>query len=545
MIVGNPPYSGHSKNKGAWITAQIAKYREGFSELSKPAQGKWLQDDYVKFIRFAQLKMDQVEEGVVGIITNHSWLDNPTFKGMRKSLMETFNQIYVLDLHGNAKKKEHAPDGGDDQNVFDIEQGVAISLFVKGRGLERGVWHSDLWGKRLAKYQAAASATKASITWASLQPDSPDWLFKPQDVDLGRRYREFWSIPSIFSPLGDPAPGFATQHDDFAISHSQVEAIEKVRRFLRFKSEREARQQFSLCAQSQWQYKRAKEELAKLNLDTHAQEVTYRPFDNRWTIWDRNVAVHRRLRVSNHLLIDNLGLIVAKNWGAIGSDTYDGVSITAKPVELNYFRRGGEYIFPIYMRAEEVSSVKTARAESLASDFRFFIDSHYDPHYTAEEILGYIYAVLHAPTYRTRYAEFLRIDFPRVPFPESADDFDTLSDLGWALVQAHLLRELPRPGLAAYPVKGDHTVEAVRYSPQEQAIHINKTQFFKPVPQAVWDFHIGGYQVLDKYLKSRKGRVLSLDEINHVSTVADSLAFTIEQMGRIDEAYKATFVERG
>jgi predicted helicase len=176
---------------------------------------------------------------------------------------------------------------------------------------------------------------------------------------------------------------------------------------------------------------------------------------------------------------------------------------------------------------------------------RSFIDSRYEHHYTPEEILSYIYAVLHAPTYRTKYAEFLRIDFPRVPFPDSADDFETLSGLGWALVQAHLLRELPRPRLAGYHGKGDHTVEAVHYSPEEQAVTINKSQFFKPVPQAVWDFHIGGYQVLDKYLKSRKGRKLTLDEIDHVSAIADSLAFTIEQMARIDEAYKAAFSDRG
>jgi hypothetical protein len=153
--------------------------------------------------------------------------------------------------------------------------------------------------------------------------------------------------------------------------------------------------------------------------------------------------------------------------------------------------------------------------------------------------------VLHAQTYRARYAEFLRIDFPRVPFPESPEDFDTLSGLGWALVQAHLLRELPRRGLATYHGKGDHTVEAVRYSPEEQAISINKTQFFKPVPPPVWEFHIGGYQVLDKYLKSRKGRTLSLDEINHVAAIADSLALTIEQMAKIDTAYTVAFPGRG
>src|SRR5581483_10340829 len=201
------------------------------------------------------------------------------------------------------------------------------------------------------------------------------------------------------------------------------------------------------------------------------------------------------------------------------------------------------FIFPLWLidgSAEQKARTVECR-ENISTDLRTFLISRYDHHYSPEEILGYIYAVLHAPTYRSRYAEFLRIDFPRIPFPKSADDFEALSKLGWALIQAHLLRQLPRKGLARYPVKGDHTVEAVRYSPQEQAVWINKTQFFKPVPQAVWEFHIGGYQVLDKYLKSRKGRTLSLDEINHVGAVADSLAFTIEQMAKIDEAYNKAF----
>jgi predicted helicase len=179
--------------------------------------------------------------------------------------------------------------------------------------------------------------------------------------------------------------------------------------------------------------------------------------------------------------------------------------------------------------------------ENLSSNFRSFLDSRYDHHYTVEEVFGYIYAVLHASTYRVRYIEFLRIDFPRVPFPEAAHDFEALSVLGWALIQAHLLREYRRRGLGVYHGPGDHAVEAVRYSPAEQAITINKTQCFKPMPQGIWDFHIGGYRVLDKYLKCRKDRTLSLDEINHVAAVADSLAFTIEQMAEIDEAYRCAF----
>lgn len=197
------------------------------------------------------------------------------------------------------------------------------------------------------------------------------------------------------------------------------------------------------------------------------------------------------------------------------------------------------YLFPLYGQYE------TGRVENLSPDFRTFLDARYDHHYGPEEILGYIYAVLHAPAYRKRFAEFLRLDFPRIPFAETRHHFDALSKLGWDLVQVHLLKKKPRLKLARYHGKGSDEIEAVRYSPEERAIHINKAQHFAPMPEDVWNFHIGGYQVLDKYLKSRKGRTLSLDEIDHVSHVADALAFTISQMQAIDKAYAAAFPGRG
>ena len=455
VIVGNPPYSGHSKNKGVWITAQIAKYREGFPDLAKPAQGKWLQDDYVKFIRFAQLKMDAVEEGVVGVITNHSWLDNPTFKGMRKSLMTTFDQIFVLDLHGNAKKKEHAPDGGKDENVFDIEQGVAISLFVKNRHIQKGVWHSEVWGRRVAKYQLAAEGTKTSLPWKKIQPGAPDWLLRPQNINLARRYRQLQSVPTIFNPLGDPAPGIVTTQDEFAVSFEPSEAREKVRALLSTTDEKEARRLFRLCSQSQWSYSRAKTELPQVNLLKSTVGLTYRPFDDRWTIWDRNVAVHRRERVMRHMLLANLALLTARSNKSPDPDHF---FVADKPSETKAAESTIQsYSFPLYMyvgRTDTNGNEHQTRYENLSSEFRAFIDLRYEHHYTPEEILGYIYAVLYAPSYRTRYAEFLRADFPRIPFAESADAFDNLSGLGWALVQAHLLKRDATAGVGHLPRQG-------------------------------------------------------------------------------------------
>ena len=533
VITGNPPYSAHSKNKGEWITAAIQPYKmvdgKHFGEKKH-----WLHDDYVKFIRFAQLKMDAVPEGVVGIITNHSWLDNPTFRGMRQSLMHSFEQIYILDLHGNAKKKEHALDGSMDENVFDIEQGVAVSLFIKKPGLERGVWRGELWGSRLVKYQAAAESSLHTFGWKKLEVEPPQYLFKSLSSDeAAQEYKSYWAVPDI---LPENTPGIITARDRFSIALSHVELEQRVSKLIDTKAtDTDLRDAYKLDDTRGWSLSRARVALRdRPDWKDSIRPILQAPFDCRYVAYDIRLIDWGRWNFISRLSNNKLGLClprkidIQKPWEHVfvADELISHHAVSMKEVN---------YIFPLTVDGHE----------NVSSDFRKFIDTRYEHHYTPEENFGYIYAILHAPAYRTRYAEFLRIDFPRVPFPEASDDFEKLSKLGWALVQAHLLHETPRRSLADYPVKGDHTVEAVRYSPEEQAIWINEIQFFKPVPQGVWDFHIGGYQVLDKYLKSRKGRKLSLDEINHVGAVADSLAFTIEQMAKIDEAYRAAFLEPG
>jgi hypothetical protein len=415
VITGNPPYRGHSKNKGAWITASIEQYRKGFPELSKPGQGKWLQDDYVKFIRFAQMKMDGgvfkvedekrqlrevhfegVDEGVVGIITNHSWLDNPTFRGMRNSLMNSFDQIYVLDLHGSAKKKERAPDGSGDKNVFDrIAQGVAISLFVKKIGLQRGIFHSDLWGSRLSKYQAAAEATKEEVEWRFLQPAPPDFLFVPQDNALAKKYQTLWSIPQIFAPSGDPAPCLVTTHDQFAISFSPNESFSKVQVLLSTNNESDARRLFRLCSQGQWDYQRAKAALAVLNLRNLKVAVTYRPFDKRWTIWNSHVAVHRRERVMHHMMHDNVGLLTCRQIASGHWEHVFAAECAADDCVISNRTKERGYLFPLYLypppdgarlpktglSGNQDPFAGKSRIENIAPDFRNWLDEKYE-HYS-------------------------------------------------------------------------------------------------------------------------------------------------------------------
>ena len=253
------------------------------------------------------------------------------------SSIGTFDRIYIIDLHGNAKKKERTPDGGEDQNVFDIEQGVAISIFVKKKGLRTGVYHSELWGSRLSKYRATANMKIDGVEWQTVEPIAPDFSFIPQDREFAAAYQKFYSVPEIFAPIGDPAPGFATQQDEFAISFAKEEAIDKVVRFLATPDEVAARRLFRLCSQSQWLYENAKKELPTVDLTSAAKRILYRPLDMRWTIWNSNVAVHRRERLSYHLLLDNIGLITSRQAGAIGSDAFEAVGVCESPGRAKLF----------------------------------------------------------------------------------------------------------------------------------------------------------------------------------------------------------------
>ena len=339
VVLGNPPYSGHSANKGQWIRSLVEDYKRGRPELQKPAKAKWLQDDYVKFIRFAEWRVSQTGNGIVALITNHSYLDSPTFPGMRQHLLETFDDVYLLDLHGNVRKKEQAPDGTQDENVFDIQQGVAILLLVKKPAGDTGstagppsVRHADLWGPRPGKYDWLLQHDIGTTVWTDLTPLAPEFLFVPQDAELPSEYNAGVPVDEIFSPNGDPAPGIVTTHDDFAISWDAAEADTKVHRLLGTRSEEEARSLFRLCSQEQWNYERAKGELLSGAWRRNIRPVLYRPFDIRYTVYDRNVAVHRRERVMRHLVAGpNLALITSK---LTKGEPFRQVQATRLPTEV-------------------------------------------------------------------------------------------------------------------------------------------------------------------------------------------------------------------
>lgn len=595
VVLGNPPYSGHSANKGKWMhnlmrgldtitdTKTESYFEVDGARITDKGGQKWINNDYVKFIRFAQWRIEQTGFGVLAFITDHSYLDNPTFRGMRQSLMTTFDDIYILDLHGNSKKKETAPDGTADKNVFDITQGVNIGIFVKKKGTRKAkpatVRHAELWGtrdgvawaggKQVAmggKYDWLYKHDVTTTKWKVIEPKSPFYHYFPINNDLREEYNSGWAVQEIFAPYGDPAPGMVTTHDQFAISLSSADAIAKVEKLLKTTSETEARNLFRLCAQNQWQYNRAKTELSDGKWRKEVTPVLYRPFDKLWTVYNKNVAVHRRERASFHMVMGkNKAICIGKAGQVIGPGTWDILTCTTAPTDFNLFRRGGNCVFPIYLYPKEekedlfdtgaeATDAPGGRRPNLADEFisdlkgrlglKWVADGLGDLKKTfgPEDVFHYMYAVFHSPTYRDRYGAFLKIDFPRLPLTSQVKLFRTLCKLGAELTGLHLMESKGKLK-TCYPVDGDHVMEKAVYMPPKAKepgrVWINDTQYFEGVPEDVWNFHVGGYQVCHKWLKDRKGRELSYDDQVHYQGIVAALSRTIVIMADIDKAIDA------
>ena len=531
VITGNPPYSGISQNTGKWISDLIKTYKY-VDEKHFGERRHWLQDDYVKFIRFAQWKMERVEHGIVAIITNHGFLDNPTFRGMRQSLLNTFDTLYFLDLHGNANKKEIAPDGGKDENVFDIRQGVAISLLVKNpKAKQKGVFHADLWGLRKDKYKRCMENTIATIEWKKLAVDSSPYLFTPRQ-SMPTEYKEAFSINDIFS---GNVSGIVTARDHFSVDTDKESLLRRMQKFISAdKTALEIAEELNLKDTRGWKISQARKEMAKIkNLAECVKKIVYRPFDVRWIFYHSSAVDWGREKFMRHMLAgENIGLCLSKRQETGGQ--WQHVFISNKIVQHHTATaKEVNYLFPLYRYDIEMD--KTVRHENLKPEFRRWLDDRYGTAHSPENILGCIYAILHSPDYRNRYADFLRSDFPRIPFPADNAEFQRLATLGNELISAHLLRENCTGDLAKHAGTGtSHLVEKIRYDEKTQRLYFNQTEYLAPVPPQVFTFQIGGYHPLDKYLKSRKTRPLTLPETETLQKTANAIAFTIGKMGEID-----------
>ncbi len=543
VVLGNPPYSGHSANKSEWIAGLVKDYYYVDGVPLKERNSKWLQDDYVKFIRFGQWRVSQTGFGVLAFVTNHGYLDNPTFRGMRQNLMQTFTDIYVLDLHGNSKKKEVSPDGSPDQNVFDIQQGVSIGIFIKepGKSTPARVHHAELWGSRDAKYEALNFLDVDSTEWKIIHPQSPFYLLIPQNQDLFAEYNDGWKITDIM-PVN--SVGIVTARDALTIKWSVQEVKETVKDFVSLPVE-EARNKYDLGKDSRdWQVSLAQDDLRRNNLDdSKIVPILYRPFDQRYTYYTgktRGFLCMPRFEVMRHILQgENLVLATARS---IEIGEWEHLFCTVQLLQHHTVSlKEVNYLFPLYLYPDtenEQGNLFTDRTPNLSPNFLSAIREKLGYIPTPEAIFYYAYAVFHSPTYRQRYAEFLKIDFPRLPLTSDNELFQTLAKKGEELVALHLMKSKKlNKVITKYPVSGDNAVTQVTYNESERLVYINKQQYFQGIFPEVWAFKIGGYQVLDKWLKDRKkaNRSLSFDEVLHYQRVVVAMKETMQIMAEIDD----------
>ena len=537
VVMGNPPYSGMSANKGEWIDNLLKKgytkangsRDEGYYVVDGKPLGernpKWLQNDYVKFIRFAQWKIDKSGEGIVGIITSHSYLDNPTFRGMRQSLIKSFNTIYILNLHGNSRKKEKSPDGTKDENVFDIQEGVAIAIFIKNKKtIKRQVFYSDLYGDRAKKYSMLNELNLNTIGWIEVDPKSPYYLFIPREAKLEKKYSKYWKITDIFP---SNSVGIVTSRDEFVIDKEKDELINRIRRFADKKiSNQEIMQTFNLKNNSTWNVEKARKLLSE-EWSKEIYRILYRPFDYRWIIYDDAVIERSRKEIMQNMLNENLGLITVRQ---VAEGIFNHAFVTNSIIEsrITLSNKGIAFIFPLYIYNNN------KKQPNLNKPFLDFIEETYKRNdITPEQIFYYVYAILYSQKYRTNFAEFLNIDFPRIPFAKEYKTFNKLAKLGSELVEIHLEKREFNRNMAKFEISGSNIVTKVVY--KDSKIYINDTQYFENVPKNIWNFWIGGYKVLDKWLKSRQGNKLSHQEIELFVKIVSILDETIKVMNEIDK----------
>lgn len=555
VVIGNPPYSVSSSNKGVWIESLVSDYKKELNERNIQP----LSDDYIKFIRFGQHLIDKNGEGILAFITNNSFIDGLIHRKMRESLLKSFDKIYILDLHGNAKKKEKAPDGSKDENVFDIMQGVSINIFVKtGNGKNNrssDILHSELFGSRELKYEFLGRTSLREIDWQLIEIEKRNLFFIRQNLSLQNTYDNSFGLAQLFKTYSS---GIKTAKDEITIQFDPDNIREVVDCFLQNDVE-SLNKKFSVKENSGWSIAKARMDL--LERRGQFRKILYRPFDNRFTYYSGKASGFmerpRNETMKHFTLIDNLGLVTVRQQSTFNFQHIFIANSIMESGAISLQTKEWGFIFPLYvlqsnsekpdLLQNEKSSIGP-RIPNLDRDIISRIVKKLSLSYTPEkeetegtfapiDILDYIYAVLHSPKYRTKYKEFLRIDFPRVPYPTDAESFWKMVKLGGELRQIHLL-ESPTVSqyITRYPVEGNNEVDKIKF--EDQKVYINKTQYFDGVTQVAWEFYIGGYQPAQKWLKDRKGRILNFEDIFHYQKIIVALTETDRLMKEIDLVFE-------
>jgi predicted helicase len=544
VVLGNPPYSVSSSNNSVWIQKLMVDYKKELNERNIQP----LSDDYIKFIRFGQHFIERNTEGVLAIITNNSFIDGLIHRQMRKSLLEAFDTIYVLDLHGNAKKKETQADGSSDQNVFDIMQGVSINIFIKTGKKKKGelakVLHYDLTGDRKDKYQFLQDNKLATIDFKKVEAGIPQYWFVPKDFASVVDYEKGFKVDELFVNFNS---GITTEFDSLALQDDKKGAVTLLEN-LKTKTEKEIQRIYSLDNDKI-------DKIAKSIADIRANDavilkISYRPFDEKFTVYTgkaNGLMGRPRKEIMKHMLKPNIALLVPRQT----SNDFKHVFVSKLATDCNLTSTakifGSAPIFPLYLYPDEKTSDLFApeRVPNLKPEIVALITASIGKRFESErvkdaatfcpeDILDYIYAVLHTPQYREDFKAFLKIDFPRVPYPKDAAHFVAMVKEGKILRGLHLLEDIDDL-ITTYPNGGDNTVGKPKY--ENGKVWLNTTQYFDGVPEVAWTFYIGGYQPAQKWLKDRIGRKLSFEDVLHYQKIIVALTQTSEAMTRLDALY--------
>ena len=550
IVMGNPPYAVSSNNASidengdrTWIGNLIADYKKNLNERKIN-----LDDDYIKFIRFGQHYVDKNGEGILAYISNNSFIDGITHRQMRRHLLESFDSIYILDLHGNAKRKEVALDGSADQNVFDIMQGVSINLFVKTgkkKDNELGkVFHFDLRGKREFKYDYLNKSTFKTIQWTELKYSKPNLFFVPKNFDEIESYENGVILSQLFNSY---SVGIETQRDSITIQFDKIK-INKIISDFKSLDRNEMKAKYKIEKDGRdWQLDTAQNDV---KLKGNYSKIFYRPFDFRHTFYtgkSKGFMAYPRHEVMNNLFEkNNVSLIVCKQQSTfdfqhcfVSNYISDGNSISMQTKErANVFPL---YIYPqqtneLFARTERTPNLNQAIIDKIADDLALKFTNEKEEtkgSFAPIDVLDYIYAVLHSPNYRDKYKEFLKIDFPRVPYPKDLSTFWKLVKLGGEIRAIHLLESpIVEEYITEYPEDGNNIVMKPKY--ENGRVYINENQYFDKVSETAWNFYIGGYQPAQKWLKDRKERELSFEDILHYQKIIVALTETARIMKEVD-----------
>ncbi len=561
IVLGNPPYSGNSMNKGDWITNLLRGYdsltdtkTDNYFECDGKPLGernpKYLSDDYVKFIRFSQWRIKQTGHGVLAFITNHGFLDNPTFRGMRKSLMTSFDELYLLDLHGNSKKGDSGTSAEKDENVFDIQQGVSIFFFIRKQGAaeERNaeVFKADLWGNREDKYSWLSKNDISTTKWKKINPVQPFYLFDGTSVS-NKSSQNYLANPTLSEIFNLCSPGFKTHRDHFAISSDKKEMIARIAE-LRDTSvtNSDLIEKYSLKDTGAWNLQDARKEIRRHDdWKNRLSLCAFRPFDDQWGYYDKSIMDRPRAEITDHVLQkENICIISARQQAVTG---YQHSWITRKPANdclLSTKTKEADHVFPLFLYEEEnllnrgtdrkTLNIKQPIIDLLEKSYGFSFTDKKSKVYKRPELLSfYIYGILNSSKYREEYAHMLKSEFPRIPFAADKEIFLKIADLGERLSALHMMED---PKIKEFDIKfpetGSNKIEKVWYDKKNLRIHINEIQYFEGISEQIWNFKVGSYDVLCKWLKDRPNRELTYNDIKEFKRIVFVIkeAFKIQSL---------------